>query len=64
MKPGIIALVRLVTVGAQVWRFYLPMVFVTVLVVSGFMLTRKIPRWAGAILVLLCAASVVGRFLL
>jgi cation:H+ antiporter len=63
-NAGIIALVRPVTVGAQVWQFYLPMVFVTILVVSGFMLTRKVPRWAGAVLVLLYAAFVVGGFLL
>ncbi len=63
-NAGTIALIRPVTVSDQVWQFYLPIAFVTILVVSVFMLTKKISRLAGGILVLLYAVFVVGAFLL
>lgn len=52
-NAGIIALIGPVTVGAEVLRFYLPLCFSTVIVVSLFMMTKSVPRWAGGILVLL-----------
>ena len=62
-NAGIIALVSPVTVGAEVLRFYLPLCFGTVIVVSLFMMTKKIPRWAGGILVLLYLIFVVGGYI-
>ena len=58
-NAGIIALVSPVTVDAQVLRFYLPMCFGTVIVLSLFMMTKKIPRWAGGILVFLYLVFIV-----
>ncbi|MCW3141584.1 MAG: hypothetical protein N2V72_05340 [Methanophagales archaeon] len=62
-NAGIIALVSPVTVGTQVLRFYLPLCFGTVIVVSLFMMTKKIPRWAGGILVLLYSIFVIGGYI-
>lgn len=62
-NAGIIALVSPLTVNAQVLRFYLPLCFGTVIVVSLFMITRKIPRWAGGILVVLYLIFVVGGYI-
>ncbi|NQE04426.1 putative membrane protein [ANME-1 cluster archaeon GoMg1] len=60
---GIIALVSPVVVGADVLMFYLPLCFGTVIVVSLFMMTKRIPRWAGGILVLLYLIFVVGGYI-
>jgi len=62
-NAGIIALVSPVTVGDQVLSFYLPLCFATVIVVSVFMMTKKIPRWAGGILVLLYLVFVVVGYI-
>ena len=62
-NAGIIALVRPVTVGTQVLRFYLPICLGTVIVVSLFMMTKKIPRWAGGILVLLYLIFIAGSYI-
>lgn len=52
-NAGIIALIRPVSVEPMVQRFYFPMCLLTVLLISAFMLTRRIPRWAGALLLVL-----------
>jgi cation:H+ antiporter len=62
-NAGIIALVSPVTVGPQVLRFYLPLCFGTVIVVSLFMMTKKIPRWAGGIFILLYLVFVIGGYI-
>jgi len=62
-NAGIIALVSPVTVGTQVLRFYLPICLGTVIVVSLFMMTKKIPRWAGGILVLLYLIFIAGSYI-
>jgi cation:H+ antiporter len=62
-NAGIIALVSPVTINADVLRFYLPLCFVTVIVVSVFMMTRNIPRWGGGILVVLYLTFVVGSYI-
>jgi cation:H+ antiporter len=62
-NAGIIALANPVTVNADVLRFYLPLCFVTVIVVLVFMMTKNIPRWAGGILVVLYLIFVVGSFI-
>jgi cation:H+ antiporter len=63
-NAGLIALVSPVNISPMVWRFYLPVAFLTILVVCGFMLTKKISRWMGGVLVLLYIGFVVGGFLL
>ena len=59
-NAGVIALVRPVPVDRAVLTFYLPLAFITAAVVSGFMLTKRIPRWAGGVLILLYAVFVMG----
>lgn len=62
-NAGIITLVNPVTVEAQVLRFYLPLCFSTVITVSLFMITKRIPRWAGGILVLLYLIFAIGGYI-
>ncbi len=61
---GIIALIRPVHVEPRVMQFYFPMCLLTVLVISTFMLTRRFPRWAGALLVALYVVFVGYGFVL
>lgn len=61
-NAGIIALVSPVTVSPQVLWFYLPMCLGTILTISLFMMTTKIPRWAGGILVLWYCVFVIGGY--
>jgi len=63
-NAGIIALVRPVPVGDTVLTFYLPFVLVTTLVVSGFMLTKQVPRWGGGVLVALYLVFAIGGYLI
>jgi cation:H+ antiporter len=63
-NAGIIALVRPVPVDRAVLTFYLPLAFITTAVVSGFMLTKRIPRRAGGVLILLYALFVMGGWFL
>src|SRR5919106_1265767 len=61
-NAGIIALVRPVPVDRDVLMFYLPLAFITSAVVSGFMLTKRIPRWAGGVLITLYLIFVIGAW--
>jgi cation:H+ antiporter len=63
-NAGVIALVRPVPVDPAVLTFYLPLTFITAAVVSGFMLTKRIPRWVGGVLILLYAVFVIGGWFL
>jgi cation:H+ antiporter len=63
-NAGIIALVRPLPVDRAVLTFYLPVVFITTAVVSGFMLTKGMPRWAGSVLLLLYGVFVGGAWFL
>ena len=63
-NAGVIALVRPVPVDSTVLMFYLPLTFITTALVSGFMLTKRVPRWAGSLLILLYAVFVVGGWLM
>lgn len=63
-NAGIIALVRPVQVDEQTLTFYLPLCLITLVVISFFMLRKKVGRWAGAILVMLYAVFFVGGYLL
>jgi cation:H+ antiporter len=59
-NAGIIAVVQPVPVSDQVLRFYLPVCLLTIIVVSLLMLRKRIPRWAGAVLVGLYVLFVAG----
>ena len=63
-NAGIIALVRPVPVDRAVLTFYLPVAVITMAVVSGLMLTKRIPRWAGGVLILLYVLFVSGGWFL
>jgi len=52
-NAGIIGLVRPVPVATQTLKFYLPFCLGTLIVVSLFMMTKSIPRWAGGVFILL-----------
>jgi cation:H+ antiporter len=62
-NAGIIALVRPVPVDRVVLTFYLPLAFITTTMVSGCMLTKRVPRWAGGVLILFYAVFIVGAWL-
>lgn len=59
-NAGIIAMVRPVPVDRAVLTFYLPVAFITTAVVSGLMLTKGMPRWAGGVLLLLYGLFATG----
>jgi cation:H+ antiporter len=59
-NAGIIALVQPVPIDHVVLTFYLPLAFITIAIVSGFMLMKHVPRWAGGLFILLYAVFVVG----
>ncbi|QLG61249.1 sodium:calcium antiporter [Halorarum salinum] len=61
-NAGVIALVDPVPVPSQVLGFYLPIAIVTVLLVSGFMLRKRVRRRAGGVLVLLYLVFAVGGY--
>lgn len=63
-NAGVIALVRPVGVNSTVLTFYLPVALVTTLVISGLMLMRSIPRWAGGLLVILYLVFTIGGYVL
>jgi cation:H+ antiporter len=63
-NAGIIALVQPIPIDHAVLRFYLPLAFITTAMVSGFMLTKRVPRWAGSVLLLLYAVFAVGGWLM
>lgn len=61
-NAGVISLVRPVPVEPQVIQFYLPPCCAAVLITSGAMIVGKVPRWAGAVLVLLYLVFVIGGY--
>lgn len=62
-NAGIIALVQTVPVSNEVLRFYLPVCLATVIVLSVFMLRKRVSRWAGAVLVILYGVFAIGGYL-
>jgi cation:H+ antiporter len=62
-NAGIIALVRPLPVDRAVLTFYLPLAFLTTVMVSGVMLTKRVSRWAGGVLIFFYAVFVVGAWL-
>jgi len=63
-NAGVIALVRPVPIEHAVLTFYLPLALITTAMVSGFMLTKRVPRWAGSILIFLYVVFAVGGWLM
>jgi cation:H+ antiporter len=61
-NAAIVALVRPIAVDPLVPRFYLPVCGAAVLVTTAAMLTRKVPRWIGALLVLLYLTFLMGGY--
>lgn len=64
MNAGIIVLVRPIDVPSIVRVFYLPAALIAILVLCAFMLTRRITRWMGGVLVLLYLGFVAGGYFL
>jgi cation:H+ antiporter len=63
-NAGIIALVQPVPIDRAVLTFYLPLALITTAMVSGVMLTKRVPRWAGSDLILLYAVFVVDGWVM
>ena len=63
-NAGVIALVRPVPVDTTVLTFYLPLAFLTTAIVSGFMLTKRVPHWAGGGFIPLYVVFVLGGWLM
>jgi cation:H+ antiporter len=61
-NAGIIALVRPVEVGTPVLHFYLPVALATIVFISLLMVSRRMPRWAGVVLIAAYVAFVTGGF--
>lgn len=61
-NAGIIALVAPVIVNSSVIGFYLPLCLLTVILVSLFMMTKRISRWAGGILIIIYMIFVLGGY--
>ncbi|MFW6118742.1 MAG: sodium:calcium antiporter [Planctomycetota bacterium] len=61
-NAGIIALVRPVQVGTPVLHFYLPVALATIVFISLLMFSRRMPRWAGVVLLAAYVAFVAGGF--
>lgn len=61
-NAGIISLIRPVPISEQVLYFHLPMCAITVVFISFCMLAKKIPRWAGAVLLILYTIFFVGNY--
>lgn len=59
-NAGVIALVRPVPVNSVTQHFYLPVCAGTVLLIAVLMLRRRVPRWGGALLLLVYALFVAG----
>jgi cation:H+ antiporter len=62
-NAGIIALIRPVPIDRVVLTFYLPLALITTAVVSSIMLTKRVPRWAGGLLIMFYLIFVVGGWL-
>jgi cation:H+ antiporter len=61
-NAGVIASIGPLPVDVQARSFYLPFTVVTTLVISAFMFSGRIPRWGGAVLLLLYLVFFAGGF--
>ena len=62
LNAGLIALVGPIEVDQPTLTFYLPVAFITLVLVSAFLLARRVPRGAGAVLVLVYAVFAIGGY--
>lgn len=63
-NAGIIASIRPLPVDAVTGRFYLPVAVAIVVLISAILLSGRVPRWAGALLVAAYAAFAIGGYLI
>ncbi|MGE0630232.1 MAG: sodium:calcium antiporter [Hyphomicrobiaceae bacterium] len=63
-NAGIIALIRPLPIDAATANFYLPVAAGTVVLISALLLLRRVPRWAGALLVAVYIGFAVGGYAL
>ncbi len=63
-NAGIIALIHPVVVEKQILVFYLPLTLLTIVVLSFFMILRKVTRLAGVLLIMLYAVFFAGAFVI
>jgi len=61
-NAGIIALISPIPVGDDVLKFYLPVCFFTVIIISLLMTTERIGCWAGSFLILLYLIFAIGGY--
>ncbi len=61
-NAGVISLVRPVPVGPVTRQFYLPMCMGGVLLIALLMWRRRVPRWGGALLLLVYVVFAAGPF--
>ncbi|KGP64252.1 Ca2+/Na+ antiporter [Legionella norrlandica] len=59
-NAGIVSMIKPIAVDQKTLMFYLPVCLFTMIVISLFMLTQRISRWMGGILVLLYLFFVIG----
>lgn len=62
-NAGVIALVSPLPITPEVRWFYFPFALGTVVVVTLFLLSGRVPRWGGVVLALLYVGFVVGSYL-
>jgi cation:H+ antiporter len=61
-NAGVIALIEPVSVDPTVLRFYLPVCLLTVAFAMGCLVTLRVPRWAGGVLLGAYLAFFVGAY--
>jgi len=47
-----------------VLAFHLPVAVATTILVSGIVMTRRVPRWAGVLLVVLYVGFIIGSYVI
>lgn len=63
-NAGLIALAAPVPINTPTLQFYLPVATAAVILISALLLVRRLPRWAGALLIAIYIGFAVGGYLL
>ncbi|MBD3338929.1 MAG: sodium:calcium antiporter [Candidatus Lokiarchaeota archaeon] len=63
LNAGLIALVNPIKVDRQTLYYYFPIVLITILLISLFILRKKIPRWAGAVFIAIYVIFFIGSYI-
>jgi cation:H+ antiporter len=63
-NAGVIALATPVPISTPALQFYLPVVAGAVVLIAAVLLARRLPRWAGAALVVIYLGFEVGGYAL